>query len=183
MGSGRRRGLAGDGPTSQPSPLGRYDDSNGAEVGRTLEVRLLNAPVQVLIAARRHHDEVMHEFSLLAVNEASPRAVPRRLADLVETLGRRYGASARRPDAEVDAALDRGAVTVDLTYQVPAHVVEAADRLEALMTEADEFCRREQMLTLPRSALLVDFAHWYLDEFRRQIAGFPPAPWTGPSAP
>src|ERR1700710_167001 len=157
MGSSRRRGMAGDGPMSRPSPLGRYDDRTGTENERIFEVRLLDAPVQVLIAARRHHDEVMHEFSLLAVNAALPaQTTPSRLTELVETLGQRYGAVARRPDAEVDAAARRGAETVDLTYQVKAHVVGAADRLEALMAEADEFCRREQLLTLPRPPLLVE---------------------------
>jgi hypothetical protein len=28
-----------------------------------------------------------------------------------------------------------------------------------------------------------DFARWYLDEFRRQIAGEPPQPWAGPLDP
>jgi hypothetical protein len=83
----------------------------------------------------------------------------------------------------IDEAVQRGERTLDLTYLVPADVVEAADQLETLMAEADEFCRSEHMLTLPRPALLVQFARWYLDEFRRQVSGRPPRPWTGPLSP
>jgi hypothetical protein len=27
---------------------------------------------------------------------------------------------------------------------------------------------------------VVEFTRWYLDEFRRQVAGEPPRPWDGP---
>jgi hypothetical protein len=169
--------------TDQPSPLGRYD-SAGASTEQACEVRLLGVPVRVLIAGRAHHDELMHEFAMLAVAEAdSSSTVPQRLLDLIDTLGRRYGAAASRPDALIDEALSNGVDTLDLTYQVPAHVVDAADQLEALLAEADEFCCAEQLLTLPRPPLLRELAHWYLGEFRRQVAGEPPQPWVGPLDP
>jgi len=164
--------------TRQPSPLGRYDDSSGDEPLH--EVRLVNVPVRVLVAGRQHHDELMHEFAILAVAESSPSHLPRRLLELVDTLGTRYAGAAERPDSEVDAALERGEDSVDLTYHVPSHVVDAADRLGALMDEADEFCRSEELLTLQRSEVQRRFARWYLDEFRRQIAGEPPQAWDGP---
>jgi hypothetical protein len=146
-------------------------------------VRLIHVPVRVLDATRQHHDELMHEFSLLAVAEDIADDVPQRMVRLIETLGARYADVNERPDAEVDAAIARGDDTVDLNYEVAAHVVEAADHLGSLMDEADEFCRREQMLTLQRSAVIKRFATWYLDEFRRQIAGEPPLPWDGPLEP
>jgi hypothetical protein len=145
------------------------------------EVRLIGVPVQVLIASRQHHDDLMREFTVLAVSEPDLRSsVPQRLTALTQILGVRYGATASRPDKLIDEAAQRGERTLDLTYQVPGDVVEAADQLEALMAEADEFCCTEQMLALPRSPLQVQFAHWYLDEFRRQVNGQPPRPWTGP---
>ncbi|MDQ1633668.1 MAG: hypothetical protein QOJ32_477 [Frankiaceae bacterium] len=169
--------------TDQPSPLGRYD-TGGATDERTVEVRLLRVPVRLLVAGRAHHDELMHEFAVLAVAEPGrSHTVPQRLLDLIETLGHRYGAASNRPDTLIDQALADGIDTLDLTYQVPAHVVDAADQLEALLAEADEFCRSEQLLTLPRPPLLRELAHWYLDEFRRQIAGEPPQPWPGPLDP
>jgi len=165
-------------PPSQPSPLGRYDASSGEQPTR--EVRLINVPVRVLAASRQQHDELMHEFAVLAVSLEDRSSVPARMLDLIDTLGTQYGRAADRPDAALDEALARGEQSVDLTYEVPAHVVEAADALEHMMNEADQFCRQEQMLALARSEVQHRFAQWYLDEFRRQVAGEPPRPWDGP---
>jgi len=165
-------------PTSQPSPLGRYDDSSGDDTMH--EVRLLNMPVRLLADGRQHHDELMHEFAVLAVSLEDRSSVPVRMLEMIDVLGTRYGRAADRPDSLVDEAIARGDEKVDLTYQVPAHVVDAAAALERMMDEADEFCRDEQMLTLGRSELQKRFAKWYLAEFRRQVAGEPPRPWDGP---
>lgn len=161
------------------SPLGRYDSDGGDD--ELHEVRLLNVPLRLLVAGREHHDDVMREFAMLALAEESDDGhTPKRLLELVDVLGRRYAAAAARPDAEVDAAVARGETTIDLVYHVPDHVEAAADELAALMDEADEFCRERKLLALARPQLVVDFSRWYLDEFRRQIAGEPPQPWTGP---
>ena len=162
----------------QESPLGRYDPDSGEDLH---EVRLLNVPLHLLVAGREHHDEVMREFAVLALDEdmASGHA-PVRMLQLIDTLGRQYGAASARPDAEIEAAIERGETTVDLVYHVPAHVVDAADHLEELMAEADSFCRERQLLTLARPPLVAEFSRWYLDQFRLQIAGGEPIPWTGP---
>jgi len=167
--------------TDKQSPLGRYDDSPQDE--RTYTVRLLNVPVHILEAGRRHHEELMHEFSLLAVQEDLGDDVPKRMLELIDTLGRRYAETSERSNAQIDAALARGDAAADVTYEVAAHVVEAADFLAALLDEADEFCAREQMLTLQRSQIVKDFTTWYLAEFRRQLSGEPPRPWDGPLEP
>ena len=165
----------------QSSPLGRYDDTTEGETLHT--VRLIRVPVRILDAGRRHHQELMHEFALLAVAEDLNDDLPQRMLDLIDTLGRQYAETGDAPNAEVDAALSRGDASVDLTYEVVEHVVEAADNLESLMAEADEFCLREQMLTLQRTELVRRFSSWYLNEFRRQIRGEPPKPWDGPLEP
>jgi len=160
------------------SPLGRYDPESGDEL---FEVRLLNVPLQLMVLGREHHDEVMREFAVLALDERmSSEPVPAKMLDLIDTLGRQYGAASARPDAEIEAAIERGETTIDLVYHVPGHVVDAANRLEELMAEADEFCHERQLLTLERSPVVMELAKWYLDQFRIQIAGGAPVPWTGP---
>jgi hypothetical protein len=163
------------------SPLGRYDDGGSDDLH---EVRLLQLPVRVMIAARERHDELMREFALLALGgPTGGAAAPRRLVELIEILGVRYGSAAARPDELVDGAAERGDDTIDLTYTVPAHVVDAANTLDTLMAEADAFCAAEQLLTLARSDVMVQFSDWYLEEFRRQVAGLPARPWDGPLDP
>lgn len=169
--------------TEETSPLGRYDTPAKPARGEPLhEVQLLGLPVKLLAAGREHHDELMHEFRLLALAPGGAgRDVPARLVELTDILGVRYAQTGRRPESEVDTALALGVDTVDLTYHVPEHVVDAANRLEALMAEADEFCRAQRLLTLARPPVLVRFSHWYLEQFRRQIGGLPPEPWDGPT--
>src|SRR3954453_19767583 len=101
----------------EPSPLGRYDDPPADDP--TYEVRLINVPVRVLAASRQQHDELMHEFAVLAVSLEDRSSVPARMLDLIDPLGTRYGRAADRPDAAVDEALSRGEQSVDLTDQVP----------------------------------------------------------------
>ena len=160
------------------SPLGRYDvDAHDG----LYEVHLLRVPLRLLAASREHHDEVMREFAMIALDENFDSAhTPSRFIELIDILGRRYAAASARPDAEVDAALERGDITIDLIYHVPDHITEAAQQLDVLMGEADEFCRQQHMLALERPQLLVDFARWYLEEFTRQINGEKPRPWDGP---
>jgi hypothetical protein len=160
--------------------LGRYarDTTDDGDI-RT--VRLLAMPVALLMRAREHHDELIREFTLMAIRGSSSGAVlPPRLRELVDILGRRFGASTSRADMERDAALERGDVTVDLTYHVPASFADDITMLGQLMDDADTFCRMEKLLTLPRDATMVSFGHWYTMEFIRQIAGLPPTPWNGP---
>jgi hypothetical protein len=160
------------------SPLGRYDvDAHDG----LHEVHLLNVPLRVLASSREHHDEVMREFAMIALDETfDSEHTPSRFIELIDILGRRYGAAGARPDAEVDAALERGDITIDLVYHVPDHITDAAQQLDVLMAEADEFCRQRHMLALARPQLLVEFARWYLEEFSRQINGESPRPWDGP---
>lgn len=159
------------------SPLGRYA---GDSTGPLHAVRLLNLPVRLLVDGRERHDSLLREFALLALgaNEAGSRT--RRLVEVTQLLGVHFGAAQPRQDEVVDDALRQGRDTVGLSFAVPASVAEDATRLEALMQEADELCRSEQLLTLPRTPLQARFAHWYVDELRRQVRGGEPRPWDGP---
>jgi hypothetical protein len=146
-------------------------------------VRLLGLPVRLVLDSRDRHDSLMREFALLALSPREDRPEPPRMVQLTALLGVQYGRAQRRPDELVDDALNRGEDTIDVSYDVPASVLDDAARLEALMVEADELCRSEQLLTLPRNPLQVRFSHWYIGEFRRQVAGEPPQPWDGPLDP
>ena len=160
------------------SPLGRYGRPDASPLH---EVRLLGVPVRVLADSRERHDELLREFSLLALTDAPVRAdVPARLVELTEILGVEYGGASERPDALVDDALARGELTVDLVYQVPERVIEDVARVEQLMDEADAFCASEKLLTLARTDLQRAFGNWYFEEFRRQLGGLPAQRWNGP---
>lgn len=159
--------------------LGRY--THQSDQTELLTVRLIGMPIALFLRAREHHDELIREFTLMAIRSNGTSAngveLPLRLRELIEILGRRFGASTSRADMERDAAIERGDATVDLTYQVPASLGDDLKMLTQLMDDADEFCRMETLLTLPRDPSMVTFGHWYNNEFLRQMDGLPPTPW------
>jgi hypothetical protein len=161
-----------------PSPLGRYGPAAGA--GQLVRVDLLGVPVRVLAASREHHDGLMREFRLLALSDRPDRDLPARLVELTQMLGKQYAAARSRPDEDFDQARLRGLDAVDLVYQVPPAAADAAGQLEELMSEADEFCRSAQLITLARTPVMIRFGRWYVSQFRDQVAGRPPTRWDGP---
>jgi anti-sigma regulatory factor (Ser/Thr protein kinase) len=170
-------------PTATPSPLGRYATADDTAAEK-ITVTLLGVPVRVLAAAREHHDGLLREFRLLALSDGlTGPEVPARLAELTQVLGGRFGAAASRPDGDFDRAVEQGLDTVDLAYRVPPTAADGAQQLEALMREADEFCRSARLVTLPRPPVVARFAHWYVAQFVDQLAGRPAARWDGPLDP
>jgi hypothetical protein len=163
------------------SPLGRYGPSAGA--GELIQVDLLGVPVRVLAASREHHDGLMREFRLLALSDRPDRDLPARLVELTRMLGKQYAAARSRPDEDFERAMLQGLDAVDLVYQVPPAAADAAGQLEGLMSEADEFCRSAQLITLARTPAMIRFGRWYVSQFRDQVAGRPATRWDGPLDP
>jgi hypothetical protein len=165
--------------SSYPSPMGRYDAGETEPGGRRYQIRMVGVPVELFLATRQQHDELMREFAVLALaHQDEGSAQPAELRRLVHELGLHYGASGPRADESVETASQAGQATIELTYRVPISVLEAADRLENLMQSADAFCREGRMLTMPRTPQMARFAAWWLGELRRQVAGYGPTPWS-----
>ena len=165
----------------QGASLGRFVPDPDGRAVETVDVHLLRMPVHVMRAAREHHDGLMREFRLLALSGGASEAdVPARLADLTQILGERYGTTRERRDAELDAAIRSGAMSVDQVETVPVAASPAAAALAALLAEADAYCRDAVLMTLPRTPLLQRFGAWYTRQFVDQAAGHPPVPWDGP---
>jgi hypothetical protein len=151
-------------------------------VSDLLEVHLIGVPVPLWAQAQEHTDELIREFTLLAASLRDTGAhdeVPVRLVELVEALTQRYSAlTAEQETRLAKAARSRQAEIDDLVFLVPAEAAEAGAHLQALLDEADDYCRAGQhLLTLATPAEIVRFRNWYLDAFTDQLAGQPPTPW------
>lgn len=149
-----------------------------------MEVRLLDVSLVDYQRSTEHHDELVREFAL--INEARREAiregaaeVPARLLALIDDLTARFAAFSAGPTAALRAALERGDERIDLLYTVPTAVGPAAEELNRLLDEADEFCRAGDLLTLASPPGTAAFRRWFLDQFGAQIAGAPPTPWPG----
>jgi anti-anti-sigma factor len=143
-----------------------------------VEVRLLGLPVPVHAAASEHMNGLQREFELIRQDESDSGSVPQRLATLIEQLNAEFGGVGVQPAEELDAAVDRGDQTIDLTYRIPPAAGPASERLGAMLDEVDAYCRaRGHLLTLVTPPEALAYRRWFLGEFVRQTAGQPPLPW------
>lgn len=142
-------------------------------------IQLLGYPLRVGQRATEHYNDIFREFALLASDETTASAaVPRRLLDLVDALGRRYPRQ-QRHEEEREAALARGELSADFVISIPPSAGGASASLDTMLDETDEFCRAGRLLTLAAPADVVTFRRWYLREVVVQAAGGPATPWSG----
>ncbi|MDP9436560.1 MAG: hypothetical protein M3P93_15735 [Actinomycetota bacterium] len=147
-----------------------------------VEVRLVQLPVQVWAAAQEHFDGLLREFALMTAEQGAESlgglGVPARLLELVGRLQQQYAGTSDVQRAALFAAAEAGRTTLDLTYRVPRSAAGACQHLDAMLDEADEYCRAGQhLLTLAAPPDQVAFRKWYLSEFVAQIRGAEPVPW------
>jgi hypothetical protein len=145
-------------------------------------VRILGLPVQLHARATEHGEELRREFALIAQglqDSDRRRDMPRRLVSLISTLQGDYSGFTAHQEDLLERAIESGRETLDLTFSVPPSAADAALALEAVMDEADEYCREgKHLLTLATPPDLVAYRHWYLREFVEQIGGADPKPWS-----
>jgi hypothetical protein len=150
---------------------------------RLVTVQILGLPVALHARAAEHGEELQREFALIVQGrEHSPeqRDMPGRLLALIDDLQRGYSGFTTEQEDLLDAAIRSGRHTLDLTFHVPPGASDAAVAVEALLDEADEYCRDgKHLLTLATPPELVAYRRWYLREFVEQIAGAAPTPWAG----
>jgi hypothetical protein len=144
-----------------------------------VEVRLLGLDLPDYEHSERHHAELFREFALLSFREAEEGggSAPKRLLALVDELNARFSEFTEATQRQLVEALARGDDCIDLVFRVPRDVRDAVVRFRQLLDDADEYCRRGDLLTLAPPPRAIAFRDWYLDEFVRQIDGQPPLPW------
>jgi hypothetical protein len=146
---------------------------------QTVVIRIERLPVALYREAAEHGDELVREFAL--IRDADPddsAAVPRRLQLLIDRLTGQFSMFTGPQTEQLQRAIDRGDEWIDLVYEVPPDVKEACLALDAMLDEADEFCRRgKDLLTLATPPSALAFRKWFLHEFVRQADGEPPRPW------
>lgn len=140
------------------------------------KVRVLGLPLDVYARVQEVHEGLMREFALIALSQPG-RSVPARLVALTKDLQARYANFTREASERQAMAAERGERAVDLVYEVPVDVAQAAARYDTLLDEAVEYCRQGDLLTLAPSEEHIAFRRWFLGEFVRQIRGEQPVSW------
>jgi len=152
--------------------------SEAASADGLVAVTLLGVPLALYRQSSEHHAELAREFALIHRGSVDQTSVPARLQRLIDELEARFGAFSSQPNAALHRALAQGDERIDLTYRIPPVVKEAAQELDALLDEADAFCRDGQhLLTLATPPGPLAFRRWFLGEFVAQIGHAVPTPW------
>lgn len=144
-----------------------------------IAVRLLQLPLDLYRQASEHHDELRREFTLIQhTSSLDETEVPVRLLRLVNELNRLFAAFSEGPEAKLLAALERGDTTIDIEYQIPPAARAACISLNALLDEADDYCRSgDHILTLATGPGPLALRRWFLGQFVAQVDGAEPTPW------
>lgn len=151
--------------------------STGAHV---VDVHLLGFPLALFALARQHHDELLREFSLIALGDHE--GVPARLVALSDELVSRFALESDVMRSQIDAAEARGEEVADIMLPVPASAGSSVAQLDDLLDQADAFCRSgDALLTLATPPEVLAFRRWYLGQVVAQLAGRAPIKWWGGS--
>ena len=149
--------------------------------GERCTVHLLELPVPLAARSRQWFEELMREFALIHAGSADghDQHVPRRLMAMVDMLVTRYSGLNDDAQDRLESAIDRhDRVIEDHTLVVPPEAAAAASALDAMMDEAEAFCRQgKHLLTLAEPPDVLAYRRWYLGEIVRQVTGEEPRPW------
>jgi hypothetical protein len=150
--------------------------SSASELPPT-EVVLAGCPIDLLERSRRHNESLMREFAFIAESDEGPAELPARLLALVDRARARLTGLNLAVEEQLAAARARGDDSCDLRVMLPSNGRALAIELSHLFDEAEEFCRRGDLLTLAESDEPHRFRTWYLDEYVRQLDGEAPTAW------
>ncbi|MDP3968748.1 MAG: SpoIIE family protein phosphatase [Nocardioides sp.] len=162
-------------PDSAPTPSSQGPSTKAVPDGWGL-VRLLGAPVDLMVRQDQHLDELVRELQLLEADQDNQRS-----RDLAAELGDLLGGPAharhlgRRTAQE---AADAGLVEVDMEMVLPHDAAPVMQRVQEVVAAADRLCEQELLLTLHTSADVRALRAWMTDQIVGQLLeGRPAEPW------
>lgn len=144
----------------------------------TTHVRLVHVPVMLMAQWGEHQQELLREFALIQLSDQATKAdIPVRLIEVIERHRPAFNRLSVRTRGQFGRAREQHEPYIDLELDLPPGAPDAARELRALFDEADEFCRRGDLITLETPPEYVALRHWFLDEIVRQFDGEPPTPF------
>lgn len=143
-----------------------------------VEVTLRKVPVTLMMRYQTRFRDLRRELTLIALDRHDDSVVTDRLVDTALQLDdfRSYGEHSTR---QIEDAARRGADRVDLRLEVPRTAIQTITQLRLRLREANDFCRRAELLSLEAGAQELAMREWYLGEIVAQAAGAEPTPWQG----
>lgn len=146
-----------------------------------VEVTLLQLPLALRARSAAHSSELMREMELMSIGRetGTTRAVPQRLLQLAQELREVYGPFVDAVDEELDAATDRGEVSVpEVRYLLPPTTKAFLEQIVDVLDELEDFCRQgKHLLLLAAPPDVAAYRDWSIGEVLRQLDGHAATPW------
>lgn len=137
------------------------------------------------LALQTHNDELLRELTLLAgrpdqPGEPGPPAAARRVARELARLHPGWMPDRELVRSQVSRARSEGRQFVDVRMTATPDLAEQLREVVRLLEQADDLCRRRQLLTEPAAPAAASLRRWITRELQRQVLdGLPPsAPWS-----
>lgn len=134
-------------------------------------IQLGDVPTELLLEAKAHVDSVVREFALASsgASTGSSSAVPRQLAELIETVVHRFADARLSIKRQALAAAARGDERTHLTLSLPISAADDAEAYLAGLDEADSYARAARLLTLETPPQHRTFRRWYISALVSQL--------------
>jgi hypothetical protein len=142
-------------------------------------IALLEAPVQEMIRTAAHYDALYREFRLiLELDDSHRQAVPGRLLSLIDELGTSFLGVGRAAEETWNTAVSEGRTMIDLYFRFPSEAASAVVRYNQLLDEADDYCKRAELLTIAPTKEALAVRGWAFGQVVSQCQGEQPTPWS-----
>ena len=172
-------------PTADTRAQGVEGVITGADADRSgrnapanqVHVEVREVPLRTLHASQTQWSELRREVRLLSLAHEDDYPLAKSLSGLFADLDRILR-EAIHGDA-IESALASGEATTDLRVDVPKASAETIEQFLDLLDLADEFCQKQQLLSLARTPEQCRFQRWLFGEFVRQQRGESPRAWPG----
>ncbi len=141
------------------------------EPPETLHVTLGEVPTALLVAAKRHVDNLLREFALASLGEraGTTAPVPGPLAELIESVVHRFAEARVEIKRQATAAARAGARHTVLELELPLSVADAAQEYADALDALDVHSRANRLLTLETPPQHRVFRRWYIGEIVAQL--------------
>ena len=144
---------------------------------------LRDYPLRLWAEQEEYTQDLLREFQLLLMGEQSGEmreAAPGQLVVLAGLFQTRFGPLLQAISQERQSAYDQGLDRVDSQIPLVDGTPDLLEQVRQVLRAADDFCRRGDLLLLPRPAHLVALWEWVHTELVAQYEGAGPTPWPGP---
>jgi anti-sigma regulatory factor (Ser/Thr protein kinase) len=167
---------------ARTDPDAMRDSWRGTDPQPRYEIHLGWVPTELLVAAKRHIDNIVREITLMQAPSEDAERLPSETVRLLVRVTEDFAEARSEIKRQALDAARRGDVFTDLTLHLPVSAAAAGLRYLAALDEADRQARKARLLTVAAPPSHRLFREWYVralvERLRAASRGEDPPPIT-----